>query len=288
MSDKPNTNSGDFFAIPGWSVISLEGADANRFAQAQFMGDVEALADGRWQWNGWLTPKGRVIALFALLRHDAGHLRLLLADADPQSFVASLSRFIFRSKLRIVFEDRLHVSGRFAPPDRASAAVFDACAEPVALELDMGGAGGARTLAVGATAAPEHAEAAARWRAFDLAHGLPRLDAGQAEQWTPQQLSLERLRAYSVKKGCYPGQEIVARTHFLGQAKRGLARLGADAPLPAGEVFAAAAPDRALGRIASVAGTEALAVLPLDAAEGPFLVDGIQARRLPLLDGLLR
>ena len=62
-------------------------------------------------------------------------------------------------------------------------------------------------------------------QAFDLEHGLPRLPASQAEHWTPQQLSLERLGAFSVKKGCYPGQEIVARTHFLGKAKRGLALL---------------------------------------------------------------
>ena len=288
MSYKPNTTVGDFFAVPGWSVISLEGVDASRFAQAQFMGDVEALADGHWQWNGWLTPKGRVIALFALLRHDPGQLRLLLADADPQVFVASLSRFVFRSKLRIVLEDGLHVSGRFAPPDTASGAAFDARPGGVVMELDMGGAGGARTLAVGPTAAPAQAEAAASWRAFDLAHGLPRLDAGQAEQWTPQQLSLERLRAYSVRKGCYPGQEIVARTHFLGQAKRGLVRLGADTALSAGEVFAADAPGRALGQVASLAGTEALAVLPLEAGDGPFLVGSVQARRLPLLEGLLR
>jgi len=288
MSDKPNANTGTFFAIPGWSVLSLHGVDARRFAQAQFMGDVDALADGHWHWNGWLTPKGRVIAVFALLRHDADHLRLLLADSDAVAFVAALSRFVFRSKLRIAHEPHLHVSGRFDAPDVASGASFAGIAEPATLQLDLGGAGGPRTLAVAATPAPEDAEAAARWRAADLAHGLPRLSPDQVEQWTPQQLSLDRLRAYSVKKGCYPGQEIVARTHFLGQAKRGLVRLSATAEIQSGDVFAADAPDRAAGRIASRAGNEALAVLPVEIGEGPFQVDGLECRRLPLLDGLAR
>lgn len=288
MSDKPNNNTGTFFAIPGWSVVSLQGVDARRFAQAQFMGDVDALADGHWQWNGWLTPKGRVIALFALLRHDADNLHLLLADSDPAAFVAALSRFMFRSKLRIAHEADLQVSGRFEAPDQARGASFAGTSDPLALQLDLGGAGGSRTLAVGTAQAPEDAAAAARWRALDLAHGLPRLDPDQAEQWTPQQLSLDRLRAYSVKKGCYPGQEIVARTHFLGQAKRGLVRLVAAAGIPAGDVFGVDAPDRAAGRIASSAGAEALAVLPVDAGDGPYLVGDVECRRLPLLDGLAR
>ena len=77
-------------------------------------------------------------------------------------------------------------------------------------------------LRIGAAPSTPDAPACDRWAAIDLAHGLPRLADAQSGQWTPQQLSLDRLRAYSVKKGCYPGQEIVARTHFLGQAKRGL------------------------------------------------------------------
>ncbi len=289
MSDKPTTSSGTFFAIPGWSVISLHGADASRFAQAQFMGDVDALRSGHWQWNGWLTPKGRVIALFALLRLDAERLLLLLADAAPEGFVSALSRYVFRSKVRIAHEAGLSVRGRFGPPDRASGAAFDGSTAALDLQLDFGGDAEARTLAIGSDVAPEDAASAARWHAFDLAHGLPRLRSDQAGQWTPQQLSLDRLRAYSVKKGCYPGQEIVARTHFLGQAKRGLVRLAADAPLAdAGDVCDGSAPERPAGTIIATAGNEALAVLPLDVDADAWLVDGTVCRRVPLLEGLAR
>ena len=289
MSDKPSTDQAPVFALSGWSVLRLEGADAARFAQAQFMGDVDALAPGHWQWNGWLTPKGRVIALFALLRHDAQTLRLLLRDAEPAPLSTALSRYVFRSKLRIVPEPELAVSGRFGAPRHAAGAAIAGHDPASGLELDLGGDGGARTLLIGPEAAAQDPDLESRWRGFDLAHGLPRLAADQAEQWTPQQLSLGRLRAYSVKKGCYPGQEIVARTHFLGQAKRGLARLEAGAPMPAGQVVAAQAQDRSLGTIVSREGRQALAVLPLELEEGANLLAGdVPCHRLPLLDGLAR
>jgi len=290
MPDKPTATNGEYFAIPGWSVVALRGADASRFAQAQFMGDLAALAPGHWQWNGWLTPKGRVIALFAVLKLDETELHLLLADAEPESFVASLSRFVFRSKLRITREAALHAAGAFDAPASARSAAFERIGEGADVELDFSGAGGARTLRISAHAGTPDAAAAARWRAFDLAHGLPRLDPAQAGQWTPQQLSLDRLGAYSVKKGCYPGQEIVARTHFLGQAKRGLFRLSAATGLAAGDVLPAATdgPPRALGQVVCTAGHEGLAVMPLEAGDGPFLVGGTHCERLPLLDGLAR
>lgn len=288
MSDKPTATDGEYSAIPGWSVVALRGADASRFAQSQFMGDVAALAPGHWQWNGWLTPKGRTIALFALLKLDEADLRLLLADAAPEGFAEALSRFVFRSKLRVAHEPGLHVAGGFHAPPSAQASAFARTDGEGGIELDLGGDGGARTLRAGAAPAPQEAGVAARWKAFDLAHGLPRLDPAQAGQWTPQQLSLDRLRAYSVKKGCYPGQEIVARTHFLGQAKRGLFRLSAASELGAGEEVLSADAPRAVGQVVCSAGHEGLAVMPLDAGDGPFLVAGARCERRPLLDGLAR
>jgi len=288
MSDKPSATNGEYSAIPGWAVVALRGEDASRFAQAQFMGDVAALAPGQWQWNGWLTPKGRVIALFALLKLDEAQLLLLLADAGPGGFAADLSRFVFRSKVKVTHEARWQVAGALQPPGAASGAAIAAVGD--GWELDFGGLGGARTLRIGSEPLAADPAVAARWRAFDLAHGLPRLSPSQAGQWTPQQLSLGRLHAYSVKKGCYPGQEIVARTHFLGQAKRGLFRLSAAVDLPAGEVLPASAeePARPIGEVVCTAGHEGLAVMPLEAGDGPFLVAGTRCERQALLDGLGR
>ena len=131
------------------------------------------------------------------------------------------------------------------------------------------------------------AVANAAWRASDLAHGLPRLGDDQVDRWTPQQLSLDRLRAYSVKKGCYPGQEIVARTHFLGQAKRGLVLLEGDAPIaPGADVHVGGASS---GTVVSAEGALALAVLPLERdAAAVVAVDGAPVRERPLQGGLAR
>ncbi|MDH5824370.1 folate-binding protein [Luteimonas sp. RD2P54] len=284
MSHKSTPAGGDLFAIPDHAVLALEGPGAAKFAQAQFMNDVAALAPGHWQWSGWLTPKGRAIALFALLKRDEERLWLLLADAAPAGFVEALGRFVFRSKVRIRIATELRVSGTFSAPAQAHGATFARNGD--GFELDFGTATGARTLAVGETPAVADAEALARWNAFDLAHGRPRLDATQAGQWTPQQLSLERLRGYSVSKGCYPGQEIVARTHFLGQAKRGLARLACAAEVAAGS--AVMADGRELGRVVCSQAGELLAVLPVERAEAALAVDGAPCEPRPLLDGLAR
>lgn len=263
----------------------MDGRDAVKFAQAQFSNDVAALADGHWQWSGWLTPKGRIIALFALLRFDEERLWLLLPDADPAAFSEQLQRFVFRSKVKLRVLDDIRAAGALSAPERASGAAF--AGDPdTGVELDLGTADQARTLRLSTASAPEDAAAAEAWAAFDLAHGWPRLGPDQAEQWTPQQLSLQRLNAYSVKKGCYPGQEIVARTHFLGKAKRGLVRLQPGQATAAGEPVVSG--ERELGRVVCAAGEEALAVLPLELDETGLTLGGTPCSVLELLDGLAR
>ena len=272
------------FRLPGHAVLALAGRDAAKFAQAQFMGDVDALAPGHWHWNGWLTPKGRVLALFALLKRDAESLWLLLPDVDAGELAAELRRYVFRSKVELRPRDDLYASGAFAAPGRAAGAASATIDEGV--ELDFGGDGGPRVLRIGAEPAGEEAEVQAQWFGFDLAHGLPRLPAAQRGHWTPQQLSLERLRAFSVKKGCYPGQEIVARTHFLGQAKRGLVLFETDAPLAAGDEVTAGG--RAIGSVVAATGALALAILPLQRDDPPPMANGSILRERALRDGLAR
>ncbi|PJK04284.1 folate-binding protein [Lysobacteraceae bacterium NML71-0210] len=255
MTDKPHHVPKPFFALPDYRLLALTGADAIPFAQSQFMNDVSMLADGQYQWNGWLNAKGRLIALFALLRLDAQTLWLLLPDAAPEMLAAELGRYVFRSKVKLTPRTDLHVAGKFEETPNESMQISD---NVVLLPWP-----GARQIAIGAQASPPDEAAYAAWRAADLEAGIPRLGPQQAPKWTPQQLSLQRLRAYSVKKGCYPGQEIVARTHFLGQAKRGLRLLRTSTPAASGDTLMQA--ERSVGEIVSTAGTLALAVLPDDA-----------------------
>lgn len=275
MPDNPTTVETFPLPLPDHRILALTGKDALAFAQAQFMNDVTALTDGQWQWNGWLTPKGRLIALFALLRLDAETLWLLLPDYPPAELADGLKKYVFRSKLVLTPRDDLHASG-----------TWDAASVPDLREFQQHGddrvslswPGGRRIDISPVPAADAPAEdAAMRWRGTDLSIGIPRLDATQSAQWTPQQLSLDRLRGYSVKKGCYPGQEIIARTHFLGQAKRGLVLLDtANEAKPGVDV---AQGDRAIGQVIASAARLAQAVMPLVPADGELMIGGHPATR---------
>ena len=286
MPNNPQGPQIDWFDLPDHRLVALTGRDAVAFAQAQTMNDVASLQDSEWHWNGWLTAKGRVIALFALIRIDPHTLWVLLPDADPDAFAAQLGRFVFRSKIAIAVRDDLRVIGRLQASNLASG---NHCAVDFsgALELDVRGDLGdghpGRSLRIGARAeAVPDAAGVEQWRLADLEHGWPRLDATQSGQWTPQQLSLDRLHAYSVKKGCYPGQEIVARTHFLGQAKRGLALIRSTEPLAAGADLSTGG--TVVGTPVSVCGYSALAVLPLDLQSQA--IDS-HARSVPAVDPIV-
>ncbi len=265
------------------------------------MNDVRALTPGRWHWNGWLTAKGRVVAVFALLRMSEDAFTLIVPDLPAAELATALQRFVFRSKLRL---EGLAEGGVFGQ--------FDASAAPphpeVALQgvhgawtLDMGtrgcarclhvAAGGVPTASTPAASTPSNPDAraqSARWLVEDLRFGLPRLSERQRGAWTPQMLSLQRLRAFSLTKGCYPGQEIVARTHYLGQAKRSLHLITGPGLREGDEVRTSEG--ALLGTIVSAdpAETVGLAVLARDSGSEPLVVAGGQAREEPLRDGLQR
>ena len=267
-------------------ALRLSGADAVVFAHAQFANDVVALADGHWQWNAWLNAKGRVLAIFQLLRLDAQELLLVCHDGGVEAMAEQLRRFVFRRKLVISVAGHTCIEGAFASPALANGSRI-ARFDDGSIELDVGNTTQPRTLRLRQTegeAGDEATELA--WRQSDLDFGLPHLDPSQHERWTPQQLGLDRLAAYSVRKGCYPGQEIVARTHFLGKAKRAATLLQVvDAARAGDDVLQQG---QAIGNVVCVAGTSALAVLPLDADTTGLSVAGDTASVLPLLDGLAR
>jgi folate-binding protein YgfZ len=225
MSDKLNFSTASLSRLQSYSLLTLEGPDAVAFIQAQSMNDVKALVDGQWHWNGLLNPKGRLIALFALVRIRADLLYLLSPDFPAEKIGQHLQRFIFRSKVKLNFaSDKIFAVEFDCQPAPELARDFISSDTEHGVVLDLSSDAGTRRLwiipAALAANVPTDAAVEAIWRDTDLTHGLPRLSETQMELWTPQMLSLERLNAFSLKKGCYPGQEIVARTHYLGQAKR--------------------------------------------------------------------
>ncbi|MEP6634938.1 MAG: folate-binding protein, partial [Luteimonas sp.] len=145
MSHNPAPPDAPFTALRDHAVLTLDGRDAAAFAHAQFMNDVAALAPAHWQWNGWLTPKGRVIALFALLKFDDARVWMLLQDVDADALAVRLRRFVFRSRVAIAVATQLHVGGALQASRWASDSHFVGDGDS-AIELDVSADGGGRSI----------------------------------------------------------------------------------------------------------------------------------------------
>lgn len=211
--------------------IVIEGADARRFAQSQFSGDVDTLAPEHWQWNAWLNAQGRVQALMHLADPGDGSLLAVLRGGNADVIRDGLSRFLLRSKaaLRV-----LSFTARFGGPQPETELLRDA---------DMLALGyGSRSMWLDPVVVPDttlDAAALTAWRLADIRAGWPSLPRDAEPRFIAQALGLERLGAAAFNKGCYPGQEIVARLHYRGGHKYRLCHLQGAVPLARGETRSA-------------------------------------------------
>jgi len=111
------------------------------------------------------------------------------------------------------------------------------------------------------------------WRVDNLRKGIPEIGTAQSEEFTPHMLNLDLLGAASIDKGCYPGQEVVARTHYRGKTKRRMLRFESEIPVSAGDKVLAG--DRAVGDVVNAIDNDLLAVVPLEKAGANLTVDRI-------------
>ena len=204
-------------------IIEIAGPDAVAFAHAQFTSDVAGVAIGAWQWSAWLSAQGRARGVFALLRTDADRLSLWLPLGGAAMLRDALSRFVLRAKVKIQTKD----GWALARLDGMTADLEPRQAMPHRDGYAFAQPGTQARIAWLGPAPTQHAEPAAlvAWRLEDIAAGLPWLDPALQDEFVPQALDLARIDAIRFDKGCYPGQEIVARLHFKGGLKRGLRRL---------------------------------------------------------------
>jgi len=119
-----------------------------------------------------------------------------------------------------------------------------------------------------------------QWRLANLRAGIAEILARQSEEFTPHMLNLDLLGAVSVDKGCYPGQEIVARTHFRGATKRRTLRFESSAPVRVGARVSDG--QRDIGEVLNAIGRDLLAVVPIDSVNQPLSVDDLDLRHIPL------
>jgi hypothetical protein len=217
--------------LPSAQLLEITGSDALAFAHAQFSSDVNSLADGHWQWSAWLSAQGRVRAFFHLLRTDSARLILILRGGTSAALRAALAPYVFRAKIAMRTLELKNVLGCF----RAEEALVHVDSLPQGDRfVERDGVIGvvlpglpARWLIVTAAACSPTQDAAGldRWRVADIDAGLITLDERLLDRYLPAWVGFEQLGAASVRKGCYPGQEIVARMHFKGGNKRWLHRV---------------------------------------------------------------
>ena len=281
------------------TVLRVSGADAHAYLQGQLTSDVGEISESVSRLAAWCSPKGRVLALFRLLADPTGGYRVVCERWFVAALLTRLRMFILRADVRIDDAgDELEVAGVAgvrALPGRfaawaGSAGVDDAA---VADEVTIVRVPGRhrRFLVSGSPdridsiASAEMAGRARRadtgaWRLADICAGVPRITADTSDSYLPQMLNLDRLRAVSFEKGCYVGQEIVARAQHLGRVKR-RAYVARTIAAAEGDPILDATEDEArkVGDVVSVephphGGNAALVVLNTASAHSPALVVG--------------
>jgi folate-binding protein YgfZ len=229
-------------------ILLIEGPDALAFAHAQFSSKVTGLAVGRWALSAWLDPQGRVRALFHLARIADDKLLLLLRGGKAADMADGLRRFVFRSQVT------LHGTAPAALATGEAQTLHDVRIEGETISLGCG----SHALRI----EPAAMGGDARWHLMQLKLGWPWLPDEALNKYVAPMLSLQRLQAVVVDKGCYPGQEIVARLHFRGGCKRHLCNVTASHAIAPGKTLHRGGQE--IGMVLDVAGgntVEALAVL---------------------------
>ncbi|RFF31511.1 YgfZ/GcvT domain-containing protein [Wenzhouxiangella sediminis] len=196
------------FLLNHLASFSIAGPDARSYAQSQFTADVDRLAGDAWSPLAWCDPKGRVLATM-MARAGENRVDLVLPAVQCESIREGLGRFTIGR--RVDLSESGPVSG-----------VFDGLGEatPLAFDPERG--------LLNDVAAPGDAAALRNWRRLDLCQGLPWLEPESSARHLPQWLGLEELGAVAYDKGCYPGQEVIARLHYRGTVKYRLAGLEID------------------------------------------------------------
>ncbi|MDO9189391.1 MAG: folate-binding protein YgfZ [Sulfurimicrobium sp.] len=247
------------------SVIQFAGEDSETFLQGQVSCDVRQATQQQARLGSYCTPKGRMLAIFLLWRSEEGFFMQLPAQLR-EAIQKRLTMYVMRSKVKVndASEQTIHLGiageaahtalaelGGAAPQDDYA---VSQCGPATAIRLP-----GQRFELI---VAPENAAAvwqtlskhctpvgSDRWEWLEIQAGIPMVTAGTQEQFVPQMANMELIGGVSFTKGCYPGQEIVARSQYLGKVKRRMyrAHLASEAEPQPGDVLFGQGPSEQSG-----------------------------------------
>ncbi|MGQ7844093.1 CAF17-like 4Fe-4S cluster assembly/insertion protein YgfZ [Granulosicoccus sp. 3-233] len=296
-------------------VVDITGDDATSFLQGQFSNDLGKVSTEHAQITGYCTPKGRLLALPIVIGLHDGYRLLIPADIR-EGFLKRLSMFIMRAKVQVSERKDWTCTGiqTARGGELGSLAGFLGNLPASVMEVasdahgqllrwhDTDGSGSRarylyvaeipRQLALWREGEQLPKAGQALWRLGDIRAGQPSITAGVLEAFVPQMLNLQLVDGLSFTKGCYPGQEIVARMQYLGKLKRHMRRFSmphaADQVIPVPGDALVTATDEDAGRVVdAVAGPdgliELLAVVKVSGSDDSLSFQGrtLSARELP-------
>jgi hypothetical protein len=252
------------------SILRAHGEDAQSFLQSQFSNDIRQVNETRSQLSAYCNPKGRMLAILRIFRIGEAYC-LQLPGTLAEATLERLRMFVMRAKVKIDLADtellRVGLSGPNVQPmviavlGDAPAAADDCLSVNGVTILRLPGPYARFEL----LAAPERLLAlwpqfvtqttpvsVAAWAWLDIMAGIPNILPGTVEEFVPQMTNLDLVGGVSFTKGCYPGQEIVARLHYLGRLKQRMLRahvVTTEPPLPGTPVFASDLPGQSTGSV---------------------------------------
>lgn len=299
--------TGDIVAdLSHLGLIRADGPDAAAFLQGQLSNDIRKVDPGHGQLSAYCNPNGRMLALFRVFLRAGAYYLQLPAAMEPAT-LKRLKMFVLRAKVTLASADRDLIRLGLSGPNAPRLLIAAGLAPPPAhtdesseqdgitllrlpgphprFELIAGLETGRRLWTTFAGQAV--AVGASAWSWLDIAAGVPTLLPGTIDEFIPQTVNLDWLSGVSFQKGCYPGQEIVARVHHLGRVKQRLYLAHvADGSQPAvGAPVYGATPDQGVGRVvdaqpAPTGGYDLTAVINLDQLKMPLHLGDWQGPRL--------
>ncbi len=243
-----------------WGVIRAEGADAATFLQGQLTQDMSTLDAHHARWAGYCSAKGRLLATFLVWR-PSPDVYLLACSADIlAATLKRLQMFVLRAQCKLVDATlAVNLEGRWLADSADPSGGLPLTVDHGVIRLPSVD-GHRRDVAFGQGVGPVEGsdEQLAAWHWLEVGSGVPWIVAATQDAFVPQMVNLELVGGVNFKKGCFPGQEVVARSQYRGTLKRRMHLFeGADAMNPGDEVFHASDPTQPVGTVVNAATIDA-------------------------------
>jgi folate-binding protein YgfZ len=201
--------------LEDFGVLRFSGADAKKFLQGQLSNDLGGLAPGSILRAGLHNPQGRTVALLWLAARAENEILGMLPRELVEPVASQLRKYLLRSKLVITDESEgTALFGAWAHGARLDLPGSWALADDRAVLIDESQMRGSVSTHM----------TRQEWRVLDIAAGQPQVYAATSAQFVAQMLNLDCIDAISFTKGCYTGQEVIARAHYRGRVKRRMQR----------------------------------------------------------------